>query len=138
MVNPLALMMIVFGAIMIENHRISNELKVEWREKVIQSLSANLNPLGSQYGVHFHMERYGFFGIVLTLQLGGAQQQQQGVMLVVQQPQQAQTTRAPQQTVQMQPQLQYAQQPNAAPGFNAAYAPQQDNQTENEGGVTLS
>eukprot|EP01084_Bolivina_argentea_P213186 362156_1 len=102
--NPLAILMIIFGSVMIENHSYSNELKSEWRDKVIALLIQNVPTLANKYGVQFTMSKYGFFGIIIEMEVTGQVQvqQQNTVMLMVQQ--QGATAGVPQQVTSGQPQ----------------------------------
>jgi len=133
-INPFALIMIILGAIMIENHKASNELKYAWRETVVVSLDTNLQTLGARFNVSFSVQRKDFFGVVIQMQNGrAAQQAQQTVMLMVQpSTQQQQQVTAP----QHQPQQVFVQQAayNQVPVYNPGAAPN----ANMEGGHTLS
>eukprot|EP00483_Globobulimina_turgida_P008313 UN08329 len=96
MIAYASFILIIIGAIMVENHRYSNELKDVWRGKVIQILAQDLNALAQTFQVRFTIDKYGIFGVSIDVEIvdqfnppGQTQQvqQQQTVMLVVQQPQ---------------------------------------------------
>eukprot|EP01084_Bolivina_argentea_P194301 333338_1 len=130
MIAYLSFLLIIFGAVMIENYRYNNEIKDEWRTKIIQILAQELGVLAQRYNIQFTIDKYGIFGVVIDMKIVNGQtvtvgqqsqqQQQQTVMLVVQQPQQ----------IQPQPQPMYVQSDNGPPGYQPV-------EKVSEGGVTV-